>query len=1358
MSVCRTLRTRLVAFLLSIAAFATPHAAPLYWDTNGAAVYSGNAGGTWGTDAFWSTNANGLAPTGAYVTGSEAVFAAGIDGTGTYTVTLGSNQSATGLTFQEGHVTIAPATAPVTGDSTGVQVLTLTGTTPSILVQNMDAVISTKIVSSGMTKTGVGKLTLNYGAANAGAFFNFVGGVTTINGGTLELAGTASGADQTSFNNGMVINSGGTFLWGGNSNNIQNSTVFTVNTGGVLAFRVGTDFVGNLAGSGLVSLQGGSMNLGTSGNTTFSGLIVGSGNLQASSGNGILTLTNANTFGGTLASVNTNTSTGGFRLGHNRAAQNATLSLNNFDVSKINVSFGNGIGTFVVGGLQGIGRLTLQDAGGSAITLQVGNNDGSTTYRGALGGTGGLTKIGIGTLMLTGEFLTVTNTTTSTVVSAPGTASNTYTGDTTILSGTHTNAGISVGNNTLSTLKLDFNAASNVSTSVSSVTYVTSATAATSNIISSSSRLVLGGGRLLVAGNNSGGTASQTFNNTLLKASRSYVTVTQGTTHGDTVVNLGNITREPGAVLEFTLPTGTQSTANGITTTTANDVSGILGGWALVGNEWAVKTTAGTTLGNVVAAGAGAYTTYAGAGIVSSATSNLLINDASSTVDTPSGLSELNTVMVRNSVADGAAVNRALDIASGETLRLGVSGSIWNQGTGTLAVGTATNVGTITAGGAPDTAGEVIINNSGGGELTLNSSVKDNGTGAVTLIRIGAGNQVVFKGTNTHTGGTIFMQGRNRVDSGAALGTGPVTVTAGGQLWLNTNTTYTHNFFLAGSGYGEGGIPGAIRFSGTNTIGNSGSLITLTGDTRLGSVNGATGILAGKITGDYALDLSGGAGGTNILTLANPANDFTGNLSINTNLNGTTAFNTAIITVRLDASEVIPNGVGKGNVILSGGSTGTNPVTLDLNGFSETINGLISYSGHANTFVTNGKAGTTSVLTLGDNNSSTLVAASATYTSFFGGVIKDNNAGTGIVAITKIGEGVQTFTGANTYSGVTTINKGILQAGAVNTLSANSAVVIANDATAMLALTNGIADFSQTIKSLSGGGTVNLGTIAAADTVANPATRLTTGDSSDTTYSGTMVGAGGLVKQGSGRFTLTGINTYVGTTQVTAGNLQVGQGGSGQSGTGAVSVSSGATLSGSGAVQGATTVNGLLSVGDNGGTGIGRLTFTDVSASSLTLAGGGSSAAPRALFTLAGATGNEANPVDGIQTAGLLNTGVGNHDFLQVQGTLNLSAGSTIKIELGSGYSPSWGDVFNLIDWGTVNGGAGAIVAGGFNPSAVGGDLDLPVSAAMTANGWFWETNQFLTDGIVYVVPEPGRALLLMIGLGFLAGRRRRGR
>lgn len=1353
MSVCFTRGARFFAPLLAtfavFVAGSSAQAAVLYWDTNGSSVYSGNTGGIWGADAFWNTNANGLGATAAYVDGSDVVFAAGIDGTGTYTVTLSAGQTAASLNFQEGHVTLAPAT---TTDFASTQVLTLTGTAPTANVQNMDSVITSRMTANGLTKTGVGKLTLNYGASGSGSFFNLGGGVITVNGGTLELAGTGNSANQLNASLGIVVNSGATFLWGSGVNNISDGTRITVNTGGTLVTRV-NDQVGTVAGSGLIAVQGGSLNLAMGNNiTTFSGIITGSGTIQMNNGNGSLTLTNANTYSGNLSTLNTNTGTGGFRLGHNRAAQNATFNLVNFDTSKANLSFATSIGSFIVGGLQGTSKLALQDTGGAAITLQVGNNDSSTTYRGALSGGGGLTKIGAGTLTLTGELITVTNTTTSTVVSAPGTTSHTYTGDTTVLGGTHSNSVIT--STTASTLKLDFNAASDITTTTGGNTYVTSATAATSNIISSASRLVLGSGRLWAAGNNGGGAVSQTFNNTLLKTGRSYVTVTQGTTAGDTVVNLGGITREVGSILEFTMPAGTQSTTNGITTTTANDASGILGGWAIVGNEWAVKATAGTTIGNVVAAGAGAYTLYGGGDITSSAISNLLINDTSATITTPGGTTDLNTVMVRNNAGDNSPVNRTLDIAAGETLRLGVTGSIWNQGgqvtsgTPSLLIGTANNVGTLTAGGADNTAGEIIINNSGGGEVWIRSSIKDNGAGAVTLIRTGAGNQVVLYGTNTHTGGSIFTQGRTRVDNAGALGSGAVTVTAGGQLWINVSGTYANQFFIAGTGYGEGGVPGAIRVGGAATFTGT---MTLAGDARLGGVNGGNLTLVGKVTGDYALDLSGYTGTLNVMTLSNTGNDFTGNLSINTNLNATSVFNSGgVLTVRLGASEVIPNGLGKGNVVMSGG-TGT--VTLDMNGFNETINSLISYT-HTNLFITNAKSGTTSTLTIGDNNSSTLVAANATYSTFFGGVIQDT--GTGVIALTKIGEGTQTLTGANTYGGVTTISKGILMAGAANTLSANSAVVIANDATAMLALTNGLADFSQTIKSLSGGGTVNLGTIAAADTTVSPATRLTTGDSTDTTYSGTLVGGGGLVKQGTGRFTLTGANTYVGTTQVTAGNLQVGQGGGGQSGSGAVGVSGGATLSGSGRVQGAATIGGLLSAGDNGGASIGKLTFTDVSTASLVLTGGGSAAAPRALFTLAGATGNEANPMDGIQTAGLLNGGFGNHDALEVQGTLTLAAGSTLKVELGSGYSPSWGDVFNLIDWGTVSGGSGAIVAGGFNAAATGGDLDLQVSATMLANGWFWETNQFLTDGIIYVVPEPGRAVLLLLGLGMLLGRRRR--
>ena len=111
---------------------------------------------------------------------------------------------------------------------------------------------------------------------------------------------------------------------------------------------------------------------------------------------------------------------------------------------------------------------------------------------------------------------------------------------------------------------------------------------------------------------------------------------------------------------------------------------------------------------------------------MSSTTSNLLIADSSATITTGAGITELNTLMVRNDAGNGnAAINRLVDIAAGETLRLGVTGSIWNQGAvvtanvPTLTIGSANSVGAITAGGADNTAGELIINNSGAGEMLL---------------------------------------------------------------------------------------------------------------------------------------------------------------------------------------------------------------------------------------------------------------------------------------------------------------------------------------------------------------------------------------------------------------------------------------------------------------------------------------------------------------------------------------------------------------------------------------------------------------------------------------------------------------
>jgi autotransporter-associated beta strand protein len=81
-----------------------------------------------------------------------------------------------------------------------------------------------------------------------------------------------------------------------------------------------------------------------------------------------------------------------------------------------------------------------------------------------------------------------------------------------------------------------------------------------------------------------------------------------------------------------------------------------------------------------------------------------------------------------------------------------------------------------------------------------------------------------------------------------------------------------------------------------------------------------------------------------------------------------------------------------------------------------------------------------------------------------------------------------------------------------------------------------------------------------------------------------------LVKSGTGQLTVTTSNTFGGGTTVSNGTLLVNNMAGSGTGTGAVTVVSGATLGGSGTIRGPVTVNGTLSPGD----GVGTLTISNI--------------------------------------------------------------------------------------------------------------------------------------------------------------------
>jgi autotransporter-associated beta strand protein len=675
-----------------------------------------------------------------------------------------------------------------------------------------------------------------------------------------------------------------------------------------------------------------------------------------------------------------------------------------------------------------------------------------------------------------------------------------------------------------------------------------------------------------------------------------------------------------------------------------------------------------------------------------------------------------------------------------------------------------------------------------GGVLTLNAAgstsavLFDNSSGSASIgasaaantLGGAAGEDIIYTGGSSTTN-TLTI-------SAATLGT---ISTAGNITALRQGTTLDLN------AAGSGGLTTIGALTGAGTVTNSGGVSgTAAATLSIGSsTSTASATFSGLLQdGSGVLNVTKNGTGTEYLNSLNGAVSSTtangqtlGSIGYNT-YSGVTTISGGTLSVTLLANYGSASSIGTGNAQ-------GNAASLVL-GTSAGGTGTLQYIGqNSNSFldmVETPSVQTNRLFTLAGNGA---LDSSGGFGNSAVGTGNPDNAvmwftNTGAVAFSSSGAKTLTLTGTSTGD-----NEIDLQL--INNTVDSSLLSVTKTGTGTWVLGN--------VNNTYGGATtISAGALRAQDAGSN-ATSATALSSTVSSNVIDLASTSGLVVGQA----VTGAGIAPGTTTVSAGNLQVGAAGVGSTALSATTVSgtgsaggtvsgvtggsssvitatqlSAPTLSGTGTVGsvilGSVSTAGLLMPGDSGGTVPGKLTLNGaltVNSGSQIQFGITSSSANASvidpswnpLLTTAAsylalhATAGAGGTPDAIYTQ--WNTVSGTYSSLSLAGqslSLGASVGGTptVLVETVGSATMGEGDIFKLLDWSSVSTGtAGSIgTPGGSSAFSSASDLVLPT----LSGGLQWDTSAFSTYGVVVVVPEPARGVLLLCGLVSLLLRRRR--